>query len=312
MNNLKKYCLAFVVGGLCVLNTACDDKKVSNNKVVQQDDPEQQEIIKYNKYVNASNSYTINVADELDKYIDNIQTYKKDGDFQYYSSISGSSLKSLAERLDKAYSLPPKMDDLDTPAKKFSNAINAALPLLTELNDYQTAKTALVDKGKKVRDTEKEYVSLMKNVAESQEQFSDAMEKQDEANMRSLFDKAPKNSPEYYRGGIALYAKQAIREANTVFDLYREGKPSKEINNNFTQSLNKLAEMATGCQPSKDTVNNFVGSGRGLLSKAENGYLSPNSVSGSSPLMAQNLRNSVNNDYMQVINRINMYGCTFK
>jgi len=310
MNKLKKYCLAFLVGGLCVLNTACDDEKVSST--VQQEDPEQQEVIKYNEYVSASNYYTISVADELNKYINDMQSYKKNGDYQYYWSANDSSLKFLAQQLDKAYVLPPKMDDVDMPAKKYSDAINAALPLLTELNDYKTSKEALVDKGKKVRDTEKEYISLMKNVAESQVQFSDAMEKRDEANMRSLFEKAQKDSPEYYRGGIALYAKQAIREANTVFDSYREGKPSKEINNDFTQSLNKLAELASGCQPSKDTVNDFVGSARGLLAKAENGYLTPNTLSGASPLMAEQLRNSVNNDYMQVINRINRYGCGTK
>lgn len=311
-NNIKQCFLASFIAMACFAGSGCDDQKNSAGAMpdpaAQQENTEQQEIAKFNAYVDAANSFSYSAASDLGKHIDYMKRQKKNGDYDAYWVADDVSLKRMADRLSEARAMKPAMADLDAPAESYGNALNAALPLLKELNDYQDSKGMLADGGQKAREKEEQYVTLMTTVAGAQHNFDTALEKRDDANLRHTFESAEKGSPDYYRSGIALYAKETMNAAEIFFNAYNEEKPSKEIDSQFRQSLDKLAEMNQGCESLKGAVNDLLSAGRSALRDAEKGSLAVNHFLKSN--MSIRMRSdSVNSAYMNLINKMNQSGC---
>lgn len=309
---IKQCCLTSLIAMACFASAGCDDQKNSAGAMpdpaAQQENTEQQEIAKFNAYVDAANGFTYSAASDLAKHIDYMKRQKKNGDYDAYWVADDTSLKRMAERLGEARAMKPAMADLDAPAESYGNALNAALPLVKELNDYQDSKGMLADGGQKAREKEEQYVTLMTTLAGAQQNFNTALEKRDDANLRHTFESAKKGSPDYYRSGIALYAKETMNAGENFFNAYNDEKPSKEIDNQFRQSLDKLAEMNQGCEPLKSEVNDLLGAGRSALRDAEKGSLAVNHFLKSN--MSIRMRSdAVNSAYMNLINKMNRSGC---
>lgn len=311
-NTIKQCCLASLIAMACFASVGCDDQKNSAGAMpdpaAQQENTEQQEIAKFNAYVDAANGFSYSAASDLAKHIDYMKRQKKNGDYDAYWVADDTSLKRMAEHLSEARAMKPAMADLDAPAESYGNALNAALPLVKELNDYQDSKGMLADGGQKAREKEEQYVTLMTTLAGAQQNFNTALEKRDDANLRHTFESAKKGSPDYYRSGIALYAKETMNAGEAFFNAYNDEKPSKEIDNQFRQSLDKLAGMNQGCEPLKSEVNDLLGAGRSALRDAEKGSLAVNHFLKSN--MSIRMRSdAVNSAYMNLINKMNRSGC---
>ena len=124
----------------------------------------------------------------------------------------------------------------------------------------------------------------MTEVAKGETAFLSGIQKRDEINTQAAFEKAPKDTEDYYRAGLILNAKKAIRLGDTVF----EKQGSKEAIEPFRSSLDQVATMAdgldkkskektpSGCPATMKTINDFLALGRTVVQHAEDGDYVPN------------------------------------
>ncbi|SCM71992.1 conserved exported hypothetical protein [uncultured Pleomorphomonas sp.] len=263
--------------------SACNDQKSSAEQQTQSS-AEQQEIAKYNAYVETANSLNTPFAKELSDYRqyrepDVISGNKLDN----YSVASSLAVTNIREKLGKATALPFAMPEIDAPAKSFEEALKKFEPIDSELGNYADSKGYLSDGGKKARERNAAYVAALTDVANAEAAFLSGIEKRDELNTRTAFEKAAKDSQDYYRAGLILNAKQAVRLGDAVF----ETQGSKEAIEPFRASLDQVAAMAdgwdrkvkeatpNGCTSMMGAINDFLALGRTVIQHAEHGDYVP-------------------------------------
>lgn len=264
--------------------SACNDQKSSSEQPTQSS-AEQQEIAKYNAYVEVANSLTTPFAKALADYRDYrepaVTSGKKLDDYSVASSLTVTRIK---EKLAKAAALPFAMPEIDAPAKGFEEALAKFEPINSELSNYADSKGYLADGGKKAREQNAGYVAALTEVAKAEVDFLAGIQKRDEINTQTAFDKAPKDTEDYYRAGLILHAKKAIRLSDAVF----EKQGSKEAIEPFRASLDQVAATAdgldkksrektsSGCAATMKAINDFLALGRTVIQHAENGDYVPN------------------------------------
>ena len=103
--------------------SACNDQKSSSEEPAQSP-ADQQEIAKYNAYVEVANSlntpFAKNLADYQDYREPAVTSGKKLDDYSVVSSLAVTNTK---DKLAKAAALPFAMPEIDAPAKSFEEAL---------------------------------------------------------------------------------------------------------------------------------------------------------------------------------------------
>ncbi|WHS33946.1 DUF3829 domain-containing protein [Brucella sp. NM4] len=242
--------------------------------------------------------------------------WKRAGSSKNYSVESPYNIKRMRETLDKALAMPAELPEIDKAAKALTAALKDIEPLNTELDNYAQANGYLADKGKKAREKDGDYVAAMAKVAAAEEEFYSGIQKRDEANTRTAFEQAQKDSVEYFRAGIILYSKQTARLADEFFQSKGEEKAARA----FGDSLNQVNEMAEGfdkkiresrpdgCTSMMRSVNSVLARGRNAIQRAERGDYKDQGFSSLSDPVGMDVR-AFNQDFNNMINDFNRDLC---
>lgn len=263
--------------------SACNDQKSSSNEPAQSS-AEQQEIAKYNAYVEIANGLNTPFAKELADYQEYREPAVTSGKkLDNYSVASSLTVTRVKEKLDKATALPFAMPEIDAPAKSFDEALVKFEPINAELSNYAESKGYLADDGKKAREQNAAYVAALTEVVKAETAFLSGIQQRDEINTQAAFDKAQKDTEDYYRAGLILNAKRAVRLSDAIF----ENQGSKDAVAPFRASLDQAAAMAdgldkktrermpSGCAASMTAINDFLAQGRTVIQHAEKGDYVP-------------------------------------
>lgn len=263
--------------------SACNDQKSSAEQQTQSS-AEQQEIAKYNAYVDVANSLNSPFAKELADYRAYREPEVTSGKpLENYSVVSTLSVTQIREKLTKAAALPFAMPEIDAPAKSFEDALAKFEPINSDLSNYAESKGYLADSGKKAKEQNAGFVAALTEVANAETAFLSGIQKRDEINTQAAFDKATKDTDDYYRAGVILYSKKAVRLGDAVF----EQQGSKDAVDPFRASLDQVAAMADGfnakskekdpkgCPAMTKAINDFLALGRTVVQHAEKGDYVP-------------------------------------
>lgn len=263
----------------CVLAlSACGEDKPK-----QPDAPkvsaDQAEIQKYNAYVGVANSVTDSYGGALEKYQKYVQPViegKEKKDVQYYASFY---MDRTREQLDKAVAMKPEMAELDGPARKYIEALTKAAPLYNDMTQYISAKTYTSDNGAHGREIQPAFIESMTALAAAQEGFFEGIEAKDRARTKAEFESARKDTVAYFRAGMVYYSKDAMDQAEGVFD--GTGLGGKK--DAFKQSVDQFNTMATrfdakmresnqkGCSSFMMDANAFTAIGRSIVQRTDDG-----------------------------------------
>lgn len=312
---MKPLFAALVVAGTLVLSGCNDDnKQASQQPEAAQVSAEQQDILKYNAFIDAANgtSFAKDLADHLKYYADDIKNKKP---LANYSVVNTYNIKTTREELDKALALPGNLPELDATGKPLKDALAKLEPINAELDNYAKSKGFLADDGKKAQEKEAEFVAALTEVAKTQNAFFEAIAKRDELNTRAAFEKAPKDTIEYYRAGLIVYAKEAANRSDAFFETKGEQKATDALK----ESLNKTAEMVDGwnkkvteakpggCSSTTMAMNSFLSSGRNAIAHAARGdyQRGQGMLMGPMQMDAQ----SFTQDFNNLINKLNEQRC---
>jgi len=304
----------FVAGTLMLSGCNDDNKPAAQQPEAAQVSAEQQDIAKYNAFIDAANgvSYAQDLANHLKYYADDIKNKKP---LTNYSVVNTYNIKTTREELEKALALPGNLPELDATGKPLKDALAKLEPINTELDNYAKSKGYLADDGKKAQEKEAEFVSALTEVAKTQNAFFEAIAKRDEINTRTAFEKAPKDTIEYYRAGLILYAKQAANRSDAFF----ETKGEQKATDAFKESLNNTAEMVDGwnkkvteakpggCSSLMMAMNSFLSSGRNAISHATRGDYQHGQGMLMGPIQMD--AQSFNQDFNNLINKLNEQRC---
>lgn len=309
----KPMVAALFVAGTLVLSGCNDDNTQAQQSETPELSAEQQDIAKYNAFIEVANGarFAETLISYQKYYAEKIQKKKPLTD---YSVVSPYNIKMTRENLDKALALTGNLPELDATAKPLNDALVKLEPINAELNNYAESKGYLSDKGKKAQEKDAEYIAALTDVVKAQEAFLDAISKRDEINTRTAFEKAEKDSVDYYRAGIVLYAKQAANRSQDFFESAGEQKTADA----FNESLDKLNEMADGwnkkmsethakgCTNLVMQVNSLLSSGRDAIAHAARGdykrktaYMTPTYFD----------EQAVSQGFNNVINSLNQQQC---
>ncbi|AXM94419.1 hypothetical protein GCM10011247_06130 [Pseudomonas plecoglossicida] len=118
-------------------------------------------------------------------------------------------------------------------------ALEKLEPIHGELANYADSKGYLSDGGQKGKEMEPALDAALEGVAIEQAKFYDGLTKRDEINTQQAFEEAEKDSLDYYRAGIVLYAKQSVRLSTDFFQSAGADASAKP----FEESLGKTAQM---------------------------------------------------------------------
>lgn len=315
MLNMKSLLAGLLlVGGICL--AGCNDqKKAESAAPAEQLSAEQQQIAKYNTYIDAANgssSFGAGLADHLKYYQEALQ---KGQELKHYSVENPYNIKRMRETLDTALAMPTELPEIDKAAKALTAALKEVEPLNTELSNYAQSNGHLADEGKKAREKDPQYVAAMKKVAELEVEFYNGIRQRDEVNTRTAFEQAPKDSAEYFRAGMILYAKQAAGLADDFFQKAGE----KQAAQAFADSLNKVNEMAEGwdkkvresrpegCTSMMLSVNSVLARGRNAIQHAAKGQYKPQEFSVTDPVATD--ARSFDQEFNNMINDFNRNRC---
>ncbi len=241
---------------------------------------EQVEIEKYNFYVDAANrggNFGAILEKRRTEYAKGLKSDKPLSDYYIFSAYDISGLR---DNLSKALALSSPMPELDEPAKAMLVALEKLAPIHADLANYADSKGYLADGGKKAKEMEPALDAAIEAVATEQDKFYDGLAKRDEINTQQAFDDAEKDTLEYYRAGIVLYAKQSVRLSKDFYQSAGKEETAKP----FEESLNKTAQMIEGwdkqrkaqtpqmsCSVLLSDLNRFVGKGRESIANARKG-----------------------------------------
>ncbi len=296
--NLKKISVVTTLG-LCIAIAGCnsDEATEASPKAVSS---EQGFIQKYNAYVEVANNlhtpFYRELSDYQTVYEPAVQAGKK---LDSYSVVSLVSIKNTQEKLKSALALEADMPEIDGPAKQFDDSLSKLAPLNAELNNYAESKEFLTDGGKKAADNNEAFVSALTQVVQAEAAFLQGIQKQDEINIQTSFDKAPKDSVEHYRLGVVLFSKQAMNKVDAIF----EQQGAKESIPPFQESLDQAAAMISnwdkkfkeetpqGCPRIMSKMNEFLAQGRSVTQHASEGNYVPQQGS-----ISWQINNPIKND----------------
>lgn len=304
----------FVAGTLILSGCNDDNKQAAQQPDAEQVSVEQQDIIKYNAFIDAANgsSFAKDLADHLEYYADDI---KKKKPLTNYSVASVYNIKTTREQLEKALALPGNLPELDATGKPLKEALAKLEPINAELDNYAKSKGYLADDGKKAQEKEAEFVAALTEVAKTQNAFFEAIAKRDEINTRTAFEKAPKDTIEYYRAGLIVYAKEAANRSDAFFETKGEQKATDALK----ESLNKTAEMVDGwnkkvteakpggCSSMTMAMNSFLSSGRNAIAHATRGDYQRDQGMLMGPMQMD--VQSFTQDFNNLINKLNEQRC---
>ncbi|WP_079211031.1 DUF3829 domain-containing protein [Brucella pituitosa] len=240
---------------------------------------EDQEIVKYNRYVKVANDGS-DFGAHLAEHVRYFQARLRNGqELAHYSVESPSRIKRVREALDKALAIPVPLLELDKAAEDLSLALRQIEPLTRELDNYAQSNGFLADEGKKAREIDPRYVIGMQRVAAAEAEFFSGIQKRDDIYTLAAFERAPRDSVEYFRMGIVLYSKRSARLADDLFQSEGEEHAART----FDDSLNEVAEMAErwekqirkarpdGCTGMMRSVNSVLARGRTAIRNARKG-----------------------------------------
>lgn len=270
-----------------ILLGGCDNGEAPRSATVAHDQTaaeepsaEQIEIEKYNAYVDAANNggnFTAILEKRRAEYSKQLASKNKLSEYYIFNAYDISGLR---DNLKKALALSYPMPELDEPAKAMLVALEKLEPIHAGLANYAASKGYLADGGQKAKEMEPSLDAALEDVATEQEKFYDGIGKRDEINTRQAFESAEKDSLDYYRAGIVLYAKQSVRLSRDFF----QSAGAEESAKPFEESLSKTAQMIEGwdkqskaqtpplkCSVLLSDLNRFVGKGREAIHTARTG-----------------------------------------
>lgn len=285
----------------------------------QQTRQQQTEIEKYNAYVDAANTGPAfsDVLQTYEKYIPAQLASGKPLD-DYYS-VSDTAISRQLTLLNKAMAIPYDMPELDAPAKAMVKALGDLQPIQAQLGPYADSKGYLADGGQKAREMQPAFIDAMHAVIAAQEQFYDGLRKRDEINTQAAFDNAEKDTAEYYRAGIVLTAKKAMRSGRDFFN----AQGSEASATAFEQDINAAADMVQkwdakvrtkqpqGCDSALSPMNQFIGDARSSIQHARRGDYKNASPAGAYFSTQKRDAEGFQQDYANLINALNRDDCRF-
>ena len=308
---------ALMVAGTLMLSACNDDQSNAQQADTSQVSAEQQDIAKYNVFVEAANGQNFAKAlmDHQKFYGDKIKHKKP---LTEYSVVYPYNVKVQRENLEKALAMKGNLPELDAAAKPLRDALAKLEPINAELHNYEQSKGYLSDNGKKAQEKDAEYVADLTEVVKAQDVFLDAIIKRDEINTRTAFEEAEKGTEDYYRAGMILYAKEAVRRSDDFFATAGEQKAADA----FKESLDKTGEMVEGWNAKKTEggsqecsnvllpANSFLSSGRDAIAHAAQGDYKRQSGMMQMMMNTRTLdEDSVSRNFDSLINALNQHRC---
>lgn len=307
-----------------ILLSACDDSTSSQSDHTQgvRTASDQEEIQKYNAYVEVANSVRRPYAEDLATYQSVVKPVfdgkKKEDDLLFPSS---STMSQIKDNLDKARTMKPDMADIDGPAKAYSDALKNAIPIDRDMANYIESKAYLGDKSAHGREIQPAYISAMEALAMAQENYDNAIEAKDRARIKSAFDNAEKGTLAYFRIGMVYRIKESMNFASG----FLSGSGLGDERDAFKTSLDQFNAMATGyddkireqnnegCSAIMSKANAYLSTGRQIVNRTEEGSYEKDKQQRSQFQMMQSREqedaNSLLQDYNNMISRLNMNQC---
>ncbi len=315
--NTRTMIRSLAVAACVLMLSACDESKT--NKAEQSQPPaEQAEVLKYNAYVEVANSFQRTYAKELatfQSYVQPVLEGKDKNDNLFYST---NNLDRLKNDLAKAREMKPDMAELDGPAEAYRDAAEKAEPLDREMGNYISAKTYLSDKGAHGREIQPAFVAAMEALATAQVNFVGAIDARDRARIKAEFDKAEKDTRDYFRIGMIYHIKESMDAA----DGFLQGNGLGDKKDALNTSLDEFNKMATGydakvreknnagCSSLMLNVNAYLSTGRQIILRTENGRYQEDKKAKFQMMSAERQdASSLLQDYNNVISTINMNRC---
>ncbi|MFP8966138.1 DUF3829 domain-containing protein [Pokkaliibacter sp. CJK22405] len=307
--------------------TACggdDEATPAAAQQTSQSQADQQEIMKYNTYIDAANQINTSFSQELAEHIDRYSEPLKQGKkLSLYSVPLTGLVDRVNAKLKEAMAMPAAMDDLDPVAKRFSEALSTLAPLNSELENYANSKGYLSDDSAKARDMDASYVAALTAVAEAEQAFFNGLEERDQKNLRDAFEQATPGTSEYFRAGMIVRARDSLKAGDEFF----ASQGSTETAAAFKTSLDKVAEMSDGwskmvrennggtvpatCNSVTSQVNFMVSAGRDAIQSAERGNykIDPNDLMTGRQNTMRTDASRLQHNYNNLVAHLNNGGC---
>lgn len=318
-----------MIGATLVATSAllagCGDKPdASATAQPSQSAAEQQQIEKYNLYVDVANSLTTSFQEARENYLTQQMPLLQGKEAPTSMRIENDIfVDRSATQLDTAAAIDAPIVEIDAAAKDFSVALKALSPLSHELNNYANSKGYLADNGDKARQLSKDYLAALTLVAQKEAAFYKGLGDRDQALTKEAFDKAPKDTAAYYRAGLIYYGKVNNGDASVLFAAPNDPKALDA----FEKSLALVADAATGwnkkvteqsaksgksCSGGMLEINDFLGQSRSLIKDIKDGVFKREETGIMARMSRSNIVNSANrynSKYSNVINRFNHPMC---
>lgn len=307
------------------LLAGCGDKPAATaNAKPSQSAAEQQQIEKYNLYVDVANTLTTSFQEVRENYLTQQMPLLKGKEAPTSMRIENDiHIDRSAVQLDTAAAIEAPIVEIDAAAKDFSAALKVLSPLSHELNNYANSKGYLADNGDKARQLSKDYLAALTLVAQKEEVFYKGLSDRDQALTKEAFDKAPKDTAAFYRAGLIYYGKLNNADASVLFTAPNDPKALDA----FEKSLALVAEAAAGwdkkvseqsakagktCNGGMLEINDFLGQSRSMIKDIKDGVFKQEQTGIMARLSRSNITDSANrynSKYSNVINRFNYPMC---
>jgi hypothetical protein len=278
--NYRTFFFCTILSGLALL-TGCDDKKPKVQETSAQqkaEDIEQQEILKYNAYVDTANyqPYNKNFSDEVNRHEEYIADYiNKNKKITSYSTVDKTTIAGKKERIEKALAIKASISDLDASAEKYLNALNALIPINDELSLYADTKEYLSDDGKLFREKEPQLLALLKATATAEDDFDNKITEHDTVLIKKQFESQDKDTFMYYRNGIIYYEKVIVHEIagliekNDTLALAKLNEDADTLNTLFKGYLKTKQANNSTCEYD---IKSFISTTRDMSQKMKNSW----------------------------------------
>lgn len=319
--------LAAALLGSSALLAGCGDKPDAAKAQPVQSAGEQQEIQKYNLYVDVANKLTTPFQQAHETYVSNqVPLLKGNAPLTSLNIENDILIDQSTKKLDAALAIDAPIAEIDGAAKDFSAALKKLSPLSHELNNYAGSKGYLADNGDKARELSANYLAALTAVAQAEGAFFDGLGARDQALVKKAFDEAPKDTAAYYRAGLIYYGKINHTDANALFEAPNDPKALDA----FEKSLALAADAATGwgkkvaeksaesgktCNGGMLEINEFIGKSRSIVKDVKDGVYKREAAE-RNPIPGLKRRTSLmdatnryNQNYSNMVNRFNFPTC---
>lgn len=307
---------------VCVLAlSACGSKGEGNSSAVTAA-ADQNEMQKYNAYVEAANTARTPFADTVATYQRSIKPVFDSGkDLTKLFFPSDPGIDRIKAQLDKALAMKPAMPELDGAARTYSQALAKVAPLYRDMANYIEAKIYVSDNGAHGRELQPALLTALDNVASAQATYAKAIDAADRARIKAAFEATKKDTLDYYRKGTVYYLKESMDHASGVLD----GKGLGDQKAVFKASLDQFNTMAvqfdnkvrekdkTACASFMLHANAYLAAGRDIIQRTEDGTYAKDRRNGASFQMmkpkAVEDAETLLQTYNSVINDLNVSQC---